>query len=236
MYSTTHRSAAMFLLLALGIGLTAATVNAYEPKGFGPLTAKSSPLKEGEVIAFLGDSITAGGARSGGYCRLIYEAIQKNHPSLNVKVVYAGISGHKVPDLQGRLDRDVLSKKPTVVFIYIDINDVWHSTSGRGTPKDKFEAGLRDLIQRITGAGAIVVLATPSTIGEKPDGSNKLDPMLEEYSAISRKVAADTDTTLCDLRKAFSAHLKENNPQIKDRGILTGDGVHLNAGGKLLVA
>ena len=43
------------------------------------------------------------------------------------EMINAGISGHKVPDLQGRLDRDVLSKEPTVVFIYIGINDVWHS-------------------------------------------------------------------------------------------------------------
>jgi len=112
--------------------------------------------------------------------------------------------------------------------IYIGINDVWHSTNGRGTPKDQFDAGLRDLVEKITAAGAKVVLCTPSTIGEKTDGSNPLDPLLEEYSAISRKVAEETGVTLCDLRKAFLDHLKQANPDNKDRGILTGDGVHLN--------
>ncbi len=210
--------------------------SAAEQTGIDVLTAKDSPLAEGEVIAFFGDSITQGGARPGGYCRLIGEAIEKQRPELGVKIVYAGISGHKVPNLQARLDRDVASKKPTVVFIYIGINDVWHSTNGRGTPKDKFDAGLRDLIEKITAANARVVLCTPSTIGEKHDGSNKLDSMLEEYSAISRKVAADTGATLCDLREAFLDHLKEENPDNKDRGILTGDGVHLNTAGNRFVA
>ena len=223
--------------IALVAGFTMlAAASATEPAGIDALTAKDSPLAKGEVIAFFGDSITQGGARPGGYCRLIGEAIEKQRPELGVKIVYAGISGHKVPDLQGRLDRDVISKKPTIVFIYIGINDVWHSINGRGTSKDRFDAGLRDLIKKITAAGAKVVLCTPSTIGEKNDGSNSLDPMLEEYSAISRKVAADTGATLCDLRRAFLDHLKKQNPDNKERGILTGDGVHLNGAGNKFVA
>ena len=122
------------------------------------------------------------------------------------------------------------------MFIYIGINDVWHSIRGHGTSKDQFDAGLRDLIEKITAADAKVVLCTPSTIGEKNDGSNSLDTMLEEYSAISRKVAADTGVTLCDLRRAFLDHLKKQNADNKERGILTGDGVHLNAVGNKFVA
>ena len=212
----------------------AATKEAKEASGIDALAGKDSPLKKGDVIAFFGDSITAAGARNGGYCKLIAEAIAKQQPDLGVKPIYAGISGHKVPNLQGRLDRDVLSKKPTVEFIYIGINDVWHGKNG--TPKDKFDAGLRDLIKKITDAGATVVLATPSVIGEKSDGSNKLDGLLEEYAAISRKVAEDTGTTMCDLRVAFIEHLKKNNPDNKGRGVLTADSVHLNAAGNKFVA
>lgn len=207
-----------------------------QTEGLKELTAVDSPLADNEVIAFFGDSITQGGANPGGYCRLIGDAIGEHHASRGVKIVYAGISGNKVPDLQSRLDRDVLSQKPTIVFIYIGINDVWHSTQGQGTPKDKFESGLRDLIAKIKAAGARIVLCTPSMIGEKSDGTNPLDLMLEEYSAISRAVASETGVTLCDLRKAFLDHLREHNPENKDRGILTGDGVHLNGAGNEFVA
>ncbi len=206
------------------------------PDGIACLTENPSPLSEGEVIAFFGDSITQGGARPGGYCRLIGEAIEAQRPELGVKIVYAGISGNRVPDLEIRLERDVLSKSPTVVFIYIGINDVWHSTRGKGTPKVQFDAGLRRLIEKISTTGAKIVLCTPSTIGEKTDGTNSLDEMLEEYAAVTRKVAAENDVTLCDLRKAFLQHLKENNSDNQQSGILTRDGVHLNIDGNRFVA
>ncbi len=204
--------------------------------GIEALTGKDSPLKAGDRIAFLGDSITQGGANKGGYLWLIEQALNANQADKKIELVKAGISGHKVPDLQKRLEKDVISKKPTIVFIYIGINDVWHWNNNRGTKKEDFESGLIDIIDRIEKAGAIVVLATPSVIGEKYDGSNKMDEMLEEYSAISRKVAAEKKVLLCDLRKAFIDTLKEQNKDNKDRGILTGDTVHLNAAGNKLVA
>lgn len=209
---------------------------ASDQRGIDALTSNGSPLAKGEVIAFFGDSITREGALGNGYCRLIGDALQKQRPDLETKVVYSGIGGHKVPNLQQRLDRDVLSQKPTVVFIYIGINDVWHSQRNRGTPKDKFESGLRDLISKIKGTGADVILCTPSVIGEKTDGSNPLDAMLEEYSVISRTVAADNGLTVCDLRKYFLRRLKDINKKNKDKGILTRDGVHLNAAGNKFVA
>ena len=227
------------VLFSLSIFATFNMLNpafARQSDGIETLTASSSPLAKGEVIAFFGDSITQSGAQPSGYCRLIGDAIEKQRPELGVKIVYAGISGHKVPDLQDRLERDVLSQEPTIVFVYVGINDVWHSTDGKGTSKDQFEAGLRDLISKITAADAKIVLCTPSAIGEKTDGSNLLDQMLEEYATISRKVAAETGVTLCDLRKAFLDHLKQQNPENKESGILTEDGVHLNAAGNRFVA
>ena len=229
-------AAAALFAVAANNNLVADDTATATATGIDALAGADSPLKKGDVIAFFGDSITAAGARDGGYCKLIADAIAEQQPELGVKPVYAGISGHKVPNLQGRLDRDVLSKQPTVVFIYIGINDVWHSNKGRGTSKEDFDAGLRDLIKKITDSGATVVLATPTVIGEKHDGSNSLDAMLEEYAAISRKVAEDTGTTMCDLRAAFIEHLKQNNPKNLGRGILTRDSVHLNPAGNKFVA
>jgi hypothetical protein len=41
---------------------------------------------------------------------------------------------------------------------------------------------------------------------------------------------------LVDLRKEFVKYDEENNPDNKERGILTDDGVHLNRTGNLFVA
>ena len=130
------------LLVAGSVMLEKAS--AAELTGIDVLTAKDSPLAEGEVIAFFGDSITQGGARPGGYCRLIGEAIEKQRPELGVRIVYAGISGHKVPNLQARLDRDVVSKKPTLVFIYIGINFLFGNLSLDLLFSSKFLYGTSD--------------------------------------------------------------------------------------------
>ncbi len=204
-----------------------------------PARAAEPALHKGERIVFLGDSITqAGNDHPKGYVRLIRKAVQEKHPDFAIQVFGAGISGNKVPDLQSRLVRDVLARKPTLVVIYIGINDVWHGENdpARGTPKDKYEAGLIDIIGRIQAAGGSVLLCTPSVIGEKADGSNKNDPRLDEYADVSRAVAKEMKVPVCDLRKAFISYLKEKNSDGKAKGILTTDGVHLNDAGNAFVA
>jgi len=203
---------------------------------------ETQALKKDDRIVFLGDSITAAGVKPQGYVTLIKDSIAAAHPDLGVEVFGAGISGNKVPNLQKRLEKDVLAKKPTIVFIYIGINDVWHWKKNKegemagGTTKELFESGLKDIISKVNEAGARVILCTPTVIGEKPDGSNERDAMLDEYAAISRKVATDTGSQMVDLRKAFIDHLKANNAEGKPKGVLTGDGVHLNPAGNKLVA
>jgi lysophospholipase L1-like esterase len=200
------------------------------------------PLKQGERIVFFGDSITAAAVNPGGYIALIQQSLTAEKPDLKIETIGAGVSGNKVPDLQARLEKAVIEKNPSIVFIYIGINDVWHWNKNKegeltgGTPKAVFESGLKDIIAKINAAGARVILCTASVIGEKHDGSNPTDEMLDEYCAISRKVAKKTKSQMVDLRKAFLNHLRANNPDNLPRGILTGDGVHLNAAGNKLVA
>lgn len=195
-------------------------------------------LKTGDRIVFLGDSITAGGNGKSGYIGVIRAYLADKKPDLKIECIGAGISGNKVPDLQKRLDRDVLAKKPTVVVIYIGINDVWHwdTQKSGGTKKEDFESGLKEIIRKIKDAGARVVLCTPSVIGELPGGANKLDGELDKYADISRTLANDEKVTLCDLRKAFVDHLAKNNEEKKASGILTTDRVHLNEAGNRFVA
>ena len=69
----------------------------------------AAPLQKGDRVVFLGDSITQAGAGPGGYVTLVRETLDKEHKDLGVEVIGAGISGNKVPDLQGRLERDVIA-------------------------------------------------------------------------------------------------------------------------------
>jgi lysophospholipase L1-like esterase len=199
------------------------------------------PPEKGERIVFLGDSITEAGNQPGGYVSLVRDELASRFPALGIEVIGAGISGNKVPDLEARLDRDVLARKPSTVVIYIGINDVWHSLQGGGTPKETFEKGLRSIVERIRASGARTILCTPTVIGERILGSNPLDAMLDTYSDITRKVAADMKTGLLDLRKACGQHLAAHHAATKgaftdDKGVLTSDSVHLNAAGNRFLA
>ena len=188
-------------------------------------------LAKGDRIVFLGDSITQAGVGPKGYVTVIKKALADK---VDVTIIGAGISGNKVPDLQRRLEKDVLDKKPTLVVIYIGINDVWHGKNG--TTKEKFEAGLKDVVGQIQKAGAKVLLCTPTVIGERIGGKNPHDAQLDEYAGISRKVAKKMKVPVCDLRKAFVDHLEAKNKENKAQGILTSDTVHLSKDGNKLVA
>jgi len=187
-----------------------------------------------ERVAFFGDSITQAGATPGGYVDLLRQALAKLRP--DAAVIPAGISGNKVADLLARVEADVLAREPSLVFVYVGINDVWHSQSGRGTPREAFEPALEQLCKTLEGRGARVVLATASVIGERSSGSNSLDTMLEDYVGLSRRVAAVPGRGLCDLYGAFRSHLALHNVAEREQGVLTSDGVHLNAAGNVLVA
>jgi isoamyl acetate esterase len=195
-------------------------------------------LRQGERILFLGDSITELGVKPNGYVALLQEQLTTRYPDLGIEIIGAGISGNKVTDLHRRLVKDVIDKKPTIVVIYIGINDVWHWTmlNHKGTTRVEFERVLREIVARVQYSGAEVILCTPSVIGEKYDSTNPQDPMLEVYCEISRKIASSQGIRLCDLRKTFIAHLTLHNKENSDKNVLTTDGVHLNDAGNRLVA
>ena len=198
------------------------------------LLVAARPTERQRVI-FFGDSITQAGARPGGYIQLMKKMVD----TTQYELIGAGISGNKVTDLQARIQKDVLDKKPDVVVVYIGINAVWHLykfEGTTGTEADRYEAGLRDVAQQIQDQGATVVFCTPTVIGEDPDSDSEENIRLAEYSDIVRKVAKDTDSKLCDLRKAYSRYLKKHNPDKAYEGILTTDGVHMNDAGNQFLA
>ena len=191
------------------------------------------PLK----IIFFGDSITQAGVRPGGYIDKLKEMLDKNGIKDNYQLVGAGIGGNKVYDLYLRLEEDVLDQKPDVVVIWVGVNDVWHKrTFGTGTDLDKFEKFYVAIIKKLQAQGIKVIVATPSTIGERTDFSNEQDGDLNRYSQIMRDIAAKYDCPVADFRKAFLNYNLEKNKDNRESGILTSDRVHLNEAGNQLVA
>jgi lysophospholipase L1-like esterase len=184
-------------------------------------------MQPDERLLFVGDSITD----QGGYV----ERIRSQLPD-SVAISRLGLSGGRARDLWTGVSicdrkppyRDVLASfQPTVVFLFIGINDAWHEPA---TPLAEYAETLTALVQ----VAAIVVLATPALLGEKR--VNPKDDLVEAYAARSRQVAKEQGIVLCDLRSIFRAELAHRNRWNRKQGVFTTDGVHMNERGSELIA
>jgi lysophospholipase L1-like esterase len=224
--------APLFVLLILPMPVATAAEAAEAP------AADTIELKKGDHVLFFGDSLTALAGReepkkhvSKGYVRIVREKLQQTHKDKDVQVSWVATGGHKVTDLLKRVDKDVLAKKPTIVFIQIGVND-----ANAGVTAKMFKAQLTELIERLRKGGAKVVLCSLTSLGEKSDGSNRIDERLDELAEVARALAREQKVPLNDLRKAFVEHWKKHNPDNKPNGILTYDGNHFNQKGHEFVA
>jgi lysophospholipase L1-like esterase len=193
------------------------------------------PYKKTSII-FFGDSITQAGAESSGYINLLRQMVNDTIEQNNYELIGAGINGNKIDDLYRRMDRDVIARKPDMVVIYIGINDVWHKTSGNGTPIAKFAELYESIIKKFQANNIDVAVCTTSVIGEKKVNGNPQDTDLDSYSSVILGLSATMNCLLVNLRSAFKKYLANNNPDNQEFGILTTDQVHLNERGNKLVA
>ena len=195
------------------------------------------PLKKSTRVVFFGDSITEAGARPGGYISMMRDSLAYDKMDGQFELIGAGVSGNKIYDLYLRLESDVLEKKPKIVVIYVGVNDVWHKqVFGTGTDADKFKKFYEAIIAKLQAKKIEVILCTPACIGEKIEGKNPLDKELDTYSQIIRDLAVEKNCKISDLRQAFVAYNLKENDSDRYSGVLTTDGVHLNAKGNKMVA
>lgn len=188
-------------------------------------------------VIFFGDSITELGVKPGGYVTRVDSMCKAEGKSDGFEFLGAGISGNKVYDLYLRMEEDVLVKNPDIVVIYVGVNDVWHKTLlGTGTDPDKFEKFYTAILRKLKEKNIKAVLCTPAVVGEKTDMSNPLDGDLNRYSNIIRDIAKKYSLPLIDLRKKFIDYELANNPENKEKDILTYDRVHMNPKGNQFLA
>ncbi len=204
-------------------------------------------LGRNATLVCLGDSITQA---EGGYVKVMENLIHAGYPERNVRVVNAGIGGHKAPDMLARLERDVIAHRPNVVTINVGINDVWHGFRGwepereypegdgpNGVPVDVYEATVGRMVDALReGTDAEIVLITPTVIGEDVDNpDNRANAKLTQYVAAMQRVAAYRQTHLAPAHDDFIQAIRAGrsaNPDFQ----MTTDGVHLNAVGNHVLA
>ena len=107
---------ALGLALALGIGRLAEGA----PPAEADQAAALRPFESGDVVCFVGDSITQGRK----WHRYIYDFYVTRFPDRRLLFVNAGISGDSATGAVLRLDRDILVHRPTAAAIMLGMNDV----------------------------------------------------------------------------------------------------------------
>jgi lysophospholipase L1-like esterase len=213
------RSSRITAVLALVMGALASPVSA----------AAELPIKDGQKIAFMGDSITQAGARPNGYVRLVIRGLEA--AGVTTTAIPAGISGHKSNQMLGRLERDALSKKPDWMTLSCGVNDVWHGANG--VPLDQYKVNITKIIEQCEAADVKVMILTSTMIGE--DEPNQNNQKLAEYNKFLRQLAKEKNCLLADLNADMQAAIEKASDKKKGK-LLTRDGVHMNADGNKMMA
>jgi lysophospholipase L1-like esterase len=156
------------------------------------------------LIAF-GDSLTAGyGAPTG-----------EDYPSrlsalIGTPVINAGVSGDTTASALARLDADVLARDPRIVIVGLGGNDFLN-----GVPIQTTEANLREIVHKIEGGGAMVVLL-----------GFRFPSLTADYEAMYKRVAKDEGCLF--VGSVLRGILNDSS--------LKSDAIHPNAKGYALMA
>ncbi|AIQ68405.1 SGNH/GDSL hydrolase family protein [Paenibacillus graminis] len=195
-------------------------------------------FQENDIILFQGDSITDWGRNyedpsslGVGYALMVAARLGLLDPEKKLTFINRGISGNRAADLQRRWDKDCLELKPTVVSIYIGINDTWRRfDSGEETTAAQFEASYRDLIERtLRATNAKLILVEPFVLPVPEDRKGwrqDLDPKIH----VVRELAREYGALLVPLDGLFAA------ASVKaDSAFWAPDGVHPSPAGHALI-
>lgn len=196
-------------------------------------------LQPNDVVLFQGDSITdAGRSREigtdlgRGYAWMTAALVGAAKPEWGVSFVNRGISGNRVVDLQARWEQDCLALKPTVVSIYIGINDTWRRYDRNDpTSTEAYAAGYRELLERTTRRlDARLVLVEPFVLPVPEDRKTWREDLDPKIAAV-RELAREFGTAYVPLDGLFAQAATQAPP-----AYWAPDGVHPSPAGHALIA
>ncbi len=214
-----------FGMFVVALGLTLAPIFA------GDVAELAVPIRSGDTIAFLGDSITAAGI----YCRLVAHGLKTRN--IFPELVVAGVPGNTSKHMLERLD-SVLQSKPQLLVLAAGVNDIWHGdptvkigvfqpSPGMGVTLEDYTINVTEIVDRAIAAGARVMLTTITPIREDP--AFKLNVQAREYNAFLHDLARERNLPIAPLHEAMFAEIAKGRR-------LTGDGVHPGFDGHAIMA
>lgn len=238
--------------IAKSIGTIGASVlgvqllQASEASEIAMAKGKKISIAQNEVILFQGDSITDAGrnrdikeanqsnAFGNGYAMIAAGELLSKFASKHISVYNKGISGNRIPDLEGRWDTDTIALKPTLLSIMIGVNDFWRTkdSAAQNTPekfKDQYRALLKRTLEQFPNIKLIII--EPFGVKNVKHVTDDWYPDFPKYQAATREIAAEFNATFLPYQSIFDQALKQAAGDY-----WTTDGVHTTLAGANLMA
>lgn len=190
------------------------------------------PVRDDRIV-FLGDSIT----EQQLYTNYVETYLASRFPKLALTFANAGWGGDTSPGGMQRLERDVLSLKPTLVTLCYGMNDGRYTVSTRSIVAD-YEAGLRELISRLKAAGVRVVVLTPGVVDYDRNPSLQAcdyNQGLRVLADVALRVAEEAEVPAYDLHRLM-LEVQSKAKAAYPKYTMISDSVHPDPAGHLVMA
>lgn len=185
-------------------------------------------FKNGDTIAFLGDSITQAGSYDDGYIRL-FEKVILNLGIEQYTFFERGVGGNTSADMLARVDNDVVAYHPTWTTYSAGVNDICYT--GKTQTLDQYKANVTATFDKLDACGTKVIVFTTTPISEQTG-----DSPLDSYVNWLRSEANSRGYRIAEMNTAMKDELIARGATGQDPWKLTTDGIHLNADGNKLMA
>lgn len=196
-------------------------------------------------VVFAGDSVTEMGRAfpvgeglfdkvGTGYVRVIENLLSACYPEVFVRVTNVGTSGNTSKSLLARFDTDVVALNPDWVSICIGVNDVWRQFDTPAVLEwqvspEEYETNLETMILKVKDKVKGIFILSPYII--EPNKEDAMRKRMDEYVAISEKLAKKHDCRFVDFQKMY-----EDYCQHRHSSYIAWDRIHPNLVGATLMA
>ena len=191
-----------------------------------PLAFADILVKDGDKVAFLGDSITQMGNREpAGYVQLVKDGLLRS--GVKIEVIPAGVPGDTSAKMLARLEKSVLFYKPTWMFLSCGVNDAMTPAS-----IEDFKRNITEIIDKAQAAG-IKVLVMSTTVRNE-DLNSVANKNIEPFNQFLRELVRDRKLPFADNDEQMRSELtRRAGGKVLQ---LTIDGCHMNGYGNQLLA